>query len=229
MKSKKVCFTELAYVFGIITLALGTALMEKADFGMSMVVAPAYLLHLKISQYLPFYTFGVSEYIFQAVLLILLTVVMRKFKKSYIFSFVTAVIYGFTLDFAMFLVGVIQFDGMGWRCTFYSVGMLLCAIGVAFFFHTYIAPEAYELLVKEISTKYNIKIDKVKTVYDCSSCLLAILFSFLFFGFGHFEGVKVGTIIGTLVNGWLIGRMSKLQDSLFVFKDALKLREKFNK
>ena len=28
---------ELAYIFGIIFLALGTALMERADFGMSMI------------------------------------------------------------------------------------------------------------------------------------------------------------------------------------------------
>ena len=45
---KKTFYSEYAYIFGILFLALGTALMEKADFGMSMVVAPAYILHLKI-------------------------------------------------------------------------------------------------------------------------------------------------------------------------------------
>ena len=70
MQGKKVFFAEWAYVFGILALALGTALMEHANFGMSMVVAPAYLLHLKISQFFPAYTFGMSEYVLQAVLLI---------------------------------------------------------------------------------------------------------------------------------------------------------------
>lgn len=37
--------TELAYVFGIVFVAEGVALMKKADFGVSMVVAPAYLLY----------------------------------------------------------------------------------------------------------------------------------------------------------------------------------------
>ena len=45
MKRQIVFYTELAYVLGILALALGTALMERADFGVSMVVAPAYLLH----------------------------------------------------------------------------------------------------------------------------------------------------------------------------------------
>ena len=46
MNGKKVFYSELAYVFGMVILALGTAMMELADFGMSMVVAPAYLVHL---------------------------------------------------------------------------------------------------------------------------------------------------------------------------------------
>ena len=37
-------------------------MMTKANFGVSMVVAPAYLLHLKLSQYWNFITFGVAEY-----------------------------------------------------------------------------------------------------------------------------------------------------------------------
>lgn len=69
---------------GIILLALGTAFSKKADFGMSMVVAPAYLIHLKVSQYLPFFSFGMSEYVFQTLILIALAIVMRKVKKGYI-------------------------------------------------------------------------------------------------------------------------------------------------
>jgi hypothetical protein len=51
MHTKKGFYTELAYILGIVVLALGTAMMERANMGMSMVVAPAYLLHLKISQF----------------------------------------------------------------------------------------------------------------------------------------------------------------------------------
>lgn len=40
---KRTFSTGLAYVFGIVFIAWGVVLMEKADFGVSMVVAPAYL------------------------------------------------------------------------------------------------------------------------------------------------------------------------------------------
>lgn len=227
MKSKKVCYSELAYIGGIIALALGTALMEKADFGVSMVVAPAYLLHLKLSQYYPAFTFGISEYILQAALLILLSVIMHRFKKSYLFSFVTAVIYGSVLDLMMRAVKIMSWDSIIWRSAYYFSGTLLCALGVAFLFHTYLSPEVYELFVKEISSKHNIKINRVKTLYDCISCLVGILLSFSFFGFGHFEGVKVGTILCALCNGWLIGCISHVMEKTFLFRDAFPLRDIF--
>lgn len=51
---KSMFYMEVAYALGLLALAFGTAMMEKANFGLSMVVAPAYILHLKISEYLLF-------------------------------------------------------------------------------------------------------------------------------------------------------------------------------
>ena len=59
---KRTFYTEAAYAICLAALALGTALMERADFGMSMVVAPAYLIYLKVSGYISWFTFGMAEY-----------------------------------------------------------------------------------------------------------------------------------------------------------------------
>ena len=66
---KKTFYCEAAYAIGLACLALSTALMATADFGVSMVVAPAYILHLKVSEYLPFFSFGMAEYLLQLVLI----------------------------------------------------------------------------------------------------------------------------------------------------------------
>ena len=58
-------YTEFCYVLGLVFLAAGTSMMERADFGMSMVVAPAYLVYRKISLTAAFFTFGMAEYAFQ--------------------------------------------------------------------------------------------------------------------------------------------------------------------
>ncbi len=224
---RKVFYTEIAYILGLVSLALSAALMEKADFGVSMVVAPAYLLHLKLSQFLPFFSFGMAEYTLQAVLLLVMVLVLRKFKGSYLFSFVTAVLYGVVLDFMMLCVSYIPSDLFAVRIVLYILGLLGCAVGVSLLFHTYISPEVYELFVKEVSFLLNVNINRFKTVYDCTSCIVAIIMSFAFFGLWHFEGVKLGTVVCALLNGFTIGMFSKVFEKHFEFKDGLKLRKYF--
>lgn len=224
---KKTFYTELAFVFGLVALAAGTALMEAADFGMSMVVAPAYLIHLKLSRTLPFFSFGMAEYTLQAFLLAVMCIVLRRVKLSYLFSFVTAVIYGFVLDGAMLLTALIPAQGAVARAAFYLAGMLCCAAGVSLMFHTYIPSEAYELFVKEISARFGVNINIFKTCYDCASCLVGVILSFAFFGMWHFEGVKLGTVICALVNGYIIGLCTRFFERRFEFRDALPARRYF--
>lgn len=224
---KRTFYTECAYIFGLIGLAFGTALMEAADFGVSMVVAPAYLIYKKLSLVWDFVSFGMAEYMLQAFLLLILILVLRQFKVSYLFSFVTAVIYGFLLDGSMNIVALISSESFIVRLVLYGLGFLSCTAGVSMIFHTYIAPEVYELFVKEVSSKYNINIHKFKTGYDCVSCLVSIAISFAFFGLGHFEGIKIGTILGALINGWTISRFTHFFEKHWEFKDGLRMRNYF--
>ena len=229
--NKKGFYTEVAYLIGILGIALGVGFMERADFGLSMVVAPAYVLHRAISA-IPgfgFFTFGVAEYTLQAVLLILLIIVVRKFRFSYLFAFVTAVVYGYVLDLILLLMPQVAADNYVLRIAFFLIGEFFCAIGVSMMFHTYISPEVYELFVSEVSKTYKLKTHRVKTVYDCVSCVVGIALSFLFFGFGSFVGIGWGTVVCALTNGVIIGGMSKLEDKWFEFKDALPLRKYFEK
>ena len=144
-----------------------------------------------------------------------------------LFSFITAVIYGTLLDMAMALIEPLPDSTFGIRIVWYILGTVFCSLAVSLFFHTYISPEAYELIVKELSAKFNCNINKVKTAYDCFSVVLGIILSFAFFGFGVFEGVKSGTIICAFINGFLISRFSKLLEHFFEFKNRFKAEKYF--
>ncbi len=229
MKGKHVFYTEAAYCVGLLLLAIGTAFIEKGNFGMGAIVAPAYLLHLKLSQYSSFFTFGVCEYLFQGLLIILIILITRKAKLGYLFSFVTALLYGLTLDGVMMLIGNGRPDSISLRIASFAFGMVVCGIGVAFLLRTYLAPEAYELIVKELSEHFRMDIGKVKTGYDIISCVAAVIMSFVFFGFGQFYGIQVGTIVSALINGSIISYSGKLLDQHFEFRDGLKLRDLFSK
>ena len=224
---KKIFYTELAYVFGLIIMAFAAAFTEKADFGMSMVVAPAYIIHLKVSALLPWFSFGVSEYCFQGALVALTILIIRKFKVAYLFSFVTAVLYGTLLDGAMALIAALPENVFWVRVIWYVLGTVLCSLAVSLFFHTYLSPEAYELIVKELSSKYKLNINVVKTVYDCLSTVLGIVLSFCFFGFGVFKGVGWGTVLCAVFNGFLIGRFTKLLEHFFTFQNKFHMEKLF--
>ncbi|MBQ8552409.1 MAG: hypothetical protein IJ428_06315 [Clostridia bacterium] len=222
---KKTFYSELAYIFGVLSTALGTALMTHADFGVSMVVAPSYLIHLKVSETLPFYSFGMSGYIFEAFIILLTAIVVRKFRISYLFSFVTAFLFGLALDGLLIPTALIPCEHIAVRILFLIFGMLFVSAGVSMLYHTYIPPEAYELFVKEVSAKSGIVISRVKTAYDLSSLVFSIILSFIFFGFMHFEGIGIGTIVSALLNGFIIGRFTKLFEHYFVFRDRMPWRK----
>ena len=216
---KKVFYTEVSYALAMVLMAFAAASTAKSGFGVSMVVAPAYILHLKISEFLPWFSFGVSEYLFQGLLVVLTVLAMRKFKKGYLFSFVTAVLYGTLLDGAIALIAPLPADAFWMRAGWILLGTTLCSFSVSLFFHTYISPEAYELIVKELAEKFPLDIHKIKRIYDISSLILAVVLSFCFFGFGVFRGVGWGTAFCALVNSLLIGRWSKLLEKHFEFRD----------
>ena len=219
---QRVLYREIAYILGILTMALGAACMERANFGMSMVVAPAYLVHLKFAEFWPLFSFGLAEDVLQAFLLFLMCLIIRRFRASYLFSFVTAVLYGLVLDGMVALVH--QLPYWWWvRALLYVGGMVITSAGVAFFCRTYIAPEVYELLVELVSQKFNMPFHRLKTYYDVISCIVSVAMSLLFFG--KLVGVGWGTLVCALINGTLIGWLTKLYDRLWTYKDLFpKLR-----
>ena len=224
---KSICYMELSYVWGIVALALGATFLVRADFGVSVVVAPAYLLHLKLSQTWSFVTFGVAEYIVQGVLLLLLIVIVRRFHWSYLFSFVTALLYGRILDLFLGLTEDFPMEALWLRLLFFALGLLICALGVSLVLHTYVSPEVYELMLKELSAKFHWEVGKLKIAYDVISCSVALGMSFAFFGFLHFEGIKLGTVISALVNGLLIWRFNLFFERKLEFRAAFPLLKRY--
>ena len=89
---------ELLWVLGTLFIAFGVAICDKANLGVSMVAAPAFVVAEALGKIFPFITVGVTEYLLQGVLLIILCLILRKFNWVFLLSFVVAFIYGYVLD-----------------------------------------------------------------------------------------------------------------------------------
>lgn len=221
---------ELAWVLGIILVSMGVCLCSKSGFGVSMIAAPAYISYLKISSIFSIATYGKVEYCFQGLLILLLIIAFRKFKWKYLLSFLTAILFGIVLDLWFLVFGTEGYVILSQRIISCVAGILITALGVAFFLRTYLPLQAYELVVKEIVDKYQFPMTKVKWIYDISSLVVAILLMFIFFGRFDFSMVGINTLVCTFVNAPLIGLFGKIIDQIFDYKPiSAKFGDWFNR
>lgn len=207
---------EIGWVLGILLCTLGIALCTKASFGLSMIAAPAYIIHVKLSEVFSWYTQGTSEYIFQIALIVITFLITFKFKIKYVLSFATAILSGFALDFWLFLLGGNgTYELLSSRIIAFIIGECLSSLAIAFFFRTTLPVQGYELLVSEIAEKFHFNVDKVKMVNDICYFVISILLA-LFLNHS-LQGIGIGTVIITLVNAPIIAFFGKILDKLFSF------------
>lgn len=223
---KKGKSNELLWVLGNLFVALGVAICSKANLGVSMIAAPAFVIFDAIKPLWSGFSVGMIEYLIQAVLLIALCVIVRRFNWKYLLAFFVAVIYGYTLNFFLWVLSGVSFDAVWLRWVMLIVGDIITAFGVACFFRTYMPLQVYELFVAEVSSFFKFSINKTKWAFDLSLLLISIVLAFSLFGdvttfdwskIGHtsFHSIGLGTLVTTLINSPIITAMGKLIDKIF--------------
>ena len=223
-KLQKSC--ELLWLLGIIFVAFGVAICSKADLGVSMIAAPAFVIQEALSGLWGGLSVGMTEYLIQGLLLLLLCLVIRRFRWHYLLAFAVAVVYGYTLNLFLWLMGGISFDTVWLRWVMLIVGDLLTGFGVACFFRTYMPLQVYELFVAEISSRFGWKIGKVKWTFDVSLLAISLILALTLFGdvltfdwttigYSSFHSIGLGTLVTTALNSPIITMMGKLLDLIF--------------
>lgn len=218
--------SELLWFFGIIFVALGVSICSKADLGVSMIAAPAFVVSEAIQGFSSFFNVGVTEYIIQGLMLVGLCIIVYRFNWRYLLAFAVAVLYGYTLNFFIWLLGGVEFNTVWLRWVMLIVGDIITAFGVACFFRTYMPLQVYELFVAEISDRFKISINKVKGMFDISLLVISIALALTLFGdaasfdwktigYSSFHSLGLGTLVTTLINSPIITLMGKLIDKLF--------------
>ena len=74
---------ELMWLFGVIFIAMGVSLCSKANLGVSMIAAPAFILSGALRTTFSWLSVGVTEYIVQGLMLALMCLLIRRFKWQY--------------------------------------------------------------------------------------------------------------------------------------------------
>ena len=231
---------ELLWVLGTIFISIGVAICSKTNLGVSMIVAPNFVLHEAFSPIWSGFTPGVAEYAVQGVLLIILCITLKKFNWRYLLAFVVAVISGYALDLVMWIMEPIAFNTLLMRWIMLIVGDVITGLGVACFFRTYLPKKVYELFVSEIKNRFSFQLHRVKWIFDLSllgvSIILAVTvfgdvreFDWSSIGYSSFHNIGLGTLITTFINSPIIAMMVKLLDKIFDSSARFPKLEKFIK
>ncbi len=224
MKIKK--SSELLWLMGIIFVALGVSICSKADLGVSMIAAPAFVVSEAIVPLWSGFSVGVTEYIIQGLLLLILCIAVRKFNWRYLLAFAVAVIYGYILDLLLWILSPVEFNALWLRWVMLIVGDFITALGVACFFRTFMPLQVYELFVAEIASVYKFSISKTKSAFDISLLVISVTLALVLFGdisefdfsrmaYSSYHSLGLGTIVTTIINSPIIAFMGKLLDKIF--------------
>lgn len=217
--------SELLWLLGVVFVAIGVAICSKANLGVSMIAAPAFILSEALLPVGSFFSVGVVEYINQAIILIVLCIIIRKFNWKYLLAFAVAVMYGYVLDFFLWVFKDVTFDQLWLQWVMLLVGDVLVAFGVACFFRTYLPKKVYELFVGEVVKTFGWNINKTKWWFDITLLGISITMALTLFGdvttfdwsqigTTAFHNIGLGTFVTTAINAPIIKWAGKLLDSI---------------
>ncbi len=217
LKEKKIVYSEYAYFFSVLFLAISIAFMKAAGFGVSLSSAPAYVIYEKVSLTQQI-SYGTAEYTIQAFILLFLFIVTGKFGKKHVFSFLTTLIFAATIDAITNVLELLPLEIVWVRVLLLALAIVIGPLGYALMDHTYISPIVYILYEQEIAKASGHDRNLVYWTFNVISGIFAIGLSFYFFGVGVFVGVNIATILYTLSKILLREPWEKFIEKHFKFR-----------
>lgn len=217
MNKKITKIGEASWVVGNILCAIGNCLISKSAFGLSAIIAPAFIMNRKFE----FLSVGLCEYIFQGLLLALCCALIGKFKGKFIATICNILFYGACFDIVNALLSFIQPSSIFARIIVATVGMVITGFAVALLLRTYIPPSAYEIFVREVAEAKGIDMSKMKLVFDASMLLITIVMMFALLGGFYFDILGPLTVVAAFFNSILIAFFGKILDKYCDFSPAI--------
>lgn len=208
---------------GMLFVAMGVALSIISNLGTSPLSALGYVLspigggRISVGNW----TIIVNlTYIF-----IQLAVFKTKFKAEYLLQIPATVIFGYMIDFSLWVFSWLHPAGFIIKLTLLIISCFVTALGVSIEVVSHAWMLSAEMTVSSITKTYHKKFDEVKVVMDLCHVVISSAIAYLVyrnpFGFGQYDGLAAvlsgqteGVVIGlgTLLMAILAGGFMKITD-----------------
>ena len=203
MKIKSFIERLIISVFGLFLMSLGIAFAIRSSLGITPISCPPYVF----SHYFTSWTLGQLTVGMHITMVIAQVIILRKeFKKSQYFQIVVSFLFGFLIDFSMFITSSIIAPNYFVQILYVLLGSLLVAIGIIFEVTPkllYLAGDGLMITVAKVLKR---PFGQVKIAFDVSLVLFSVISGY--FLLNGIIGVREGTVISALLIGFIIGKLN---------------------
>ena len=205
--NKKI-FNYIKFIFSLMTMGFGIALVTKSNLGTSAMSSVPFVLSQVFN--LSFGTFTIIlNLIYFAVQLIVLN---KDFPKHQYLQIIIGPILGVFIDLSMFLLKNYNGGNYLLQLTTLLIGCFITAISISIQLDANVVTNPPEGIVKLISSKTKHTFSKTKMSFDIFLVTTATLISLI--GLGKVVGVREGTLISAFVVGYFIKLINSTKSKL---------------
>ena len=192
------------YCLGLLILAFGIALSVNSKLGVSPVSSLPYV----VSQIVNKISLGTCTIIVYAVYILLQMILNgRKFQPALLLQLVFSTIFGYFVDGAKFVLGDFMIPTYFGQLAMLAASILLIGLALVLYIEVDLAPMPAEGLVGCIAGKLKKPFSTMKTLFDCTSVLVAAVLSLVFLG--KLAGIREGTVVTAILAGKMMGLIRK--------------------
>lgn len=205
-KIKTFLWQHFLLLISLFFMTSGVVLCVKSALGSSVISSLPYVLSLAgPSGAVPEWTIG--QYTIAMNFLLVFCQIMilrRKFDPAQLFQLVIGFVFGWMIDFNMFLMSGIGSDTLYMQILTQFAGCTIMGIGIAFEIRCGSVTMPGEGISVTISQATGRPFPKVKIAVDTTLVLLAIGSCYLFFGHWKWDVIGVGTLFAMIYVGMVV-------------------------
>ena len=201
---------ELALVIAVMINSLAVILMLYSGSGISAISSVPYAFE----KVFPVITLGTWTYIFQALLILSLMILRKKFVPAYLCSFLVGFAFSELLYVNEAWINILP-KTIPLRVLYFVISYLLICIGIALSNRCGLPIIPTDLFPRELSEIIKVKYSKIKVSFDVICLMITACMTGLILG--HINGLGIGTVMAAFTMGKVIGLIGDEMDKHFRF------------
>ena len=187
------------FAFGVATAGLGVALSTQAGLGATPISSVPWVLTRATSL-----SYGTLTLLMNLLFVLAqIAILRRRFAPFQLLQIPATALFGLCIDGGMWLTRPLVTTIYPLQLVLLVGGAALLAVGIVCQVHSDFLCVPGDALVKTVAQTFKLRLSRVKTAFDATLVLAALLVSWTLLR--RIEGVREGTVLGVFLVGWLVG------------------------